>query len=350
MNILIICNNYDRTTDGIGKYSKLMHDAYQAHKDIKHVYIETGYTQDNNKMRMVFSLEMSRAIFRAVCRLKKDRINCIIIEYPFQEYNPMVVLLYHILVLICNKNKIKVVVSIHEYLRANKLRQLVIRDFIRSAYVTFVSDSKTSDALKRYAKKIYIRNVFPNIFPKRQPDYEGKEDLFVYFGLVNRSKAFGEMLKAWKSYNGHHDSKLYILTSSDILPEVGTIKGIKVFHNLSDVEVASLLLKCRYMILPVLPEISSVNGTFKAAAVFGCICIGHFSVEYADKEFIIQLDSYKENDFVKGLEFAYGLSEEKKWKMFMESLEFGSQYHYLKTGRQVIEVIKECLAVEGERQ
>lgn len=167
MNILIVCNNFNDIHDGIGCYSKKMYDEFKKMKCINSVLISTGFTRDTNKIKMFFSMAMTGALINAIKIIKKKNTDVIIFEYPFQEYNPLIIPFISILSFICKKEKILFVASVHEYLRANKLRQLVIQYIVKHSSMVLVSDENTKIALSPYHNKIDIRPIFSNIYSNK---------------------------------------------------------------------------------------------------------------------------------------------------------------------------------------
>ena len=339
--ILLICNNYDSTRDGLGKYTKIMKEELQKFSDVEDVFVETGYTDDSNKIKMLFSIEMSKAIHRAIKKIKQININYIIVEYPFQEYNPLIILQYKLLASVCKRYKVILAISIHEYVRAKKLRKLVIDFMVRNSDITFVTDKITKKALNKKAKTIFYRDMIGTVFPNKEICPSEKDGSFIYFGLVNRSKAFNEMLKAWNEFNKDNKYHLKIITSSDISDYTSEkLNNIKVFYNLSEEKVAEHFSSSTYAIVPIIPEITTANGTFKVAALFGCICIGHFSKTLSNLDFIIDIDNYDLVAFKNGLIKAVNLSSENKIALIKSATSFGNKYSKSNTAKQVIEVFR----------
>lgn len=177
-------------------------------------------------------------------------------------------------------------------------------------------------------------------------DIADKQKVFIYFGLINKSKAFNEMLEAWNRFNQKRKSILKIITSSDIyfsdIP-----KNVEVYKNLSDDEVINVFDESQYVILPIVPEVSPLNATFKTASLFGCISIGRFIDEFTEKTFIININSYDKDTFSDGLIKAFDLDKSERIKMSKEAIEFGQKYSPQKTAEKIVTSINKLL-VNGE--
>lgn len=345
MNILIICNNYDSMRDGIGKYAKLLSDAFEESGFIEEVLCSTGYTDDSSITKMLFSFQMSQALVRALSLLEKKKIDIVLFEYPFQEYNPLIIWLYQLLKNKCKKKAAKLVLSIHEYRRANTLRKKVVDFMAKRADLTLVSDLISQSELLKKSNTIYLRNMIGNIFPMCEPEFEMKKDDFLYFGLVNRSKAFKEMLDAWHIFNKDKKKKLTIITSTELKPDLLT-EGIEIKSNLPEKEVGEYMSSSRYMILPILPEIATVNGTFKTAALFGCICIGHFSEELKTKRFIVETECYEADKLAAGFKKAYELGKEEKQEMFYKARSYGEIFTPQAAVQELMELFRQKLKIK----
>ena len=324
MNILLICNNYDSIRDGIGKYAKIIAEELKKREAVDNVFYTTGYTDDSSRLKMLFSFRMSLAMLRGVACLMKQKVEIVMLEYPFQEYNPLIVPLFALLKKVCKIKKAKLVVSVHEYKRTNSLRKKVINFMVKRADLVLVSDRTSMVYLKEINRNTILRDMIGTVFPPSSVKWEEKVEKFTYFGLINRSKAFDEMSETWKKFNTDGSKKLTIITSTEI--DIEDMPGVEVKRNLSEEEVAECLMSSRYMILPILPEITAVNGTFKTAALFGCICIGHFCDILKNKDFVVESHSYEPDIFLKALETACDISEPDKKIMFDKAIEYGKLY------------------------
>lgn len=339
--ILLICNNYDSTRDGLGKYTKIMQNEFKNFPDVENVYVETGYTDDSNKLKMIFSMEMSKSISRSIQKIKKFNINYVIVEYPFQEYNPLIIVQYKRLANICKKCNAKLAISIHEYIRAKSIRKKVIDFMSSNSDITFITDEATQNALKGKAKQIFKRDMIGTVFPKENILSSKKDGSFIYFGLVNRSKAFLEMINAWNEFNIDGKYHLKIITSSDISGyNISEENNIEIYHNLSEEEVAALFTISSYAIVPIIPEVSTVNGTFKVAALFGCICIGHFSESLSKLNFVIDIDGYDLVSFKEGLNKASSLCIHESQDLVKSAVDYGNRYSKGNTAKQIIDVFR----------
>ena len=146
------------------------------------------------------------------------------------------------------------------------------------------------------------------------------QHLFIYFGLINSSKAFNEMLKGWSIFNKNGNYKLEILTASNITIE--TTNDVSIFKNLPDSEIAKHLTAAKYSILPIKPCVYINNSSFITSAQFGCICIGHFDSKMLNEKFIVNIDEYNPISFSNGLKAAVLKNEE----LMNDAKEFGMKY------------------------
>lgn len=339
MRILSLCGNYNSLKDGIGRYGKLLNDKLKKQEEVQEIFIATAYTDDMTNKQLKFSLEMSRAIIKAVKIIKKEEIDTLIIEYPFMEHNPIIIFLFVYLKIICNKKNISVVLSLHEYLRAKKLRQILIKILVILSNKIIVSDKITKNSLSKYNKQIFIRDIPCNIESPMKISKEVNRE-FIYFGLVNNSKAFFPMIEAWKEFNKEKIYKLNIITSSPIETTEWEKFGIKLLENLEEKEIAKCMEKANFCILPILPNISYNNSTFKTASMFGCISIGKFDNDFKKLKFIIELNSYEKDEFIHGFQEAISLNEKKLKDFFYKSREFGKIFSMKNAAIKTLEIVK----------
>ncbi len=327
MKILEVCNNYGSNTDGIGKYAKIIIQELKKNPEIAGADYVSEYTTDKNRFKMLFSLRMSKTLWKAAKMVADVRYDIVMLEYPFQEYNPLILIFYSLLKEKCQISNTKLVLSVHEYIRANPLRKYVVEFMARRAGLVIVSETETQKRLQRFNKNTCLRNMIGTIFPERSVRFEEKTDEFLYFGLVNRSKAFTEMIDAWRQFNATGQYHLTIISSSDIseLIPLGRT-DIQILKDLPDAEVEQYLRICSYIILPIRPEITEINGTFKTGALFGCICIGHFEENLAAQRFVINVDDYSAVVFSEGMQRACRLDSDTRQALFKEAIEYGRKF------------------------
>lgn len=210
----------------------------------------------------------------------------------------------------------------HEYRRVNILRKYVIRVFAKRADLVLVANAQLKEDVSKYAKKIELRGIPTNLFSNNLIINE-KEDAYVYFGLINKSKAFTEMINSWDRYNSNNTYKLYILTGTKDAIDVRKHCNVEYIYKANDEEVLSIMSKCKFCIVPVKPEVDMKNATFKTGALCGCVCIGKFCEEYSNNSFVINMKDYSEEEFLTAYEAA-----QNKWtgELVEVASRFGSGY------------------------
>lgn len=290
MSTILICNNYGQSYDGIGDYSKKIYGDI-----IEKVF--TSNTKVDSKFDRLFDLGMTKAIIKAACYAYCSADESIIIEYPFVEWNPLICVSISILKFVCIATDKKLFVTIHEYNRVNFLRKITIIFFTLIANAVLVTEKSNFDSLRRLNSKIYKIEIPSNI-EFSQKIKSKKRNQFIFFGMVNKAKAFQEMLEGWDLFNETSDYKLVIVTASK-LKEVTSHKNIEYLYNVEDNIVAKKLLESTYAILPIIPNVDEKNATYKAACLAGCIPIGIFCEEYRKLDFVVSMEKYTKDEFCK---------------------------------------------------
>lgn len=337
MKVINICSNYGSYKDGIGAYSKKIVEAIQKEMpDIEITTLSTDIT-NLNKFERVISLAMSKNIMQAYKKIKKEKINVVNIEYPFTEWNPLIIIPYVILARKCNKKNTKLVVSLHEYDRVNPLRKKIIKFIVKRAHTILVTEEKIKEQLSSIKSNIYIRDIPSNIPITQEVDLNCKDiNQYVFFGLVNKSKAFEEMIEGWKSFQKENNNcKLIIITSSEIEIEDIEKYNICIKRNLSDKEIEEIMIKTGYCILPIKPDISFNNATLKTASLFSCIPIGKFNDNLRKRyKFLVNMREYTVEEFYKTLlETRNDFNIKQKQR---EAKEFGEKYNIQKVAQKII--------------
>ena len=339
MKIVIICTNYSSNQDGIGHYAYNLSKELGKINEIE-VEIISGNTEKFDKISKIKSKVMIESINNFV---KNNRSNIdtntyFLIEYPFLEWNPLVLSSLLKLRRLCKNNRSKVIISIHEYKRVARLRKVFTDILISISDYIMVSDIETYKILKKKSKPILIRDIPSNI-----PITEKKEkekNLFCYFGLINKSKCFNEMINAWKLFNKDGKYKLNIYSSTDI--EINEMEkfNIRYFKNLEDEELSKELWKCKYCVLPIKPGIDLNNGSLKAVAQHECLPIGIFSNEsLSDIGINIEDNFYTEENIAVALGKPINLSD-KQYKFKVDKLaKFGNKYSFKNNAQVIINFI-----------
>ena len=160
----------------------------------------------------------------------------------------------------------------------------------------------------------------------------------MYFGLINNSKAFNEMIDGWRKFYKEHEScRLYVLTSSEI--DNYTDSNIIVKRNLSNFEIAEILTLSTFFILPIKPLIGLNNATLKTATLFGCIPIGVFSDKYSfNSIFKFNMSKYTPEEFHQILKLTTNISSEEAKEQYVNSLEFSKKYNIKTISDEIVEV------------
>ena len=337
--VLLVANNYDQTYDGIGAFATAVSKKF-SNQIVLRVY-SSNCSENESVFQRITTMGMTKAINRASTELgEKDAV---LLDYPFVEWNPCIVLSYLHLVRMCRSHHGKLFLSLHEYSRVNTLRKAVIRVFARTADCVFVSNETLAQEIRPFAKNIRYRNIPTNIFGHTETGSHD-EHTFVYFGLVNRTKAFDEMLAGWDIFNATGEYTLNVLTGSR-LSGLEKHKNVNYLFHLQDAEILKTMCNAAYCIIPVRPEIDMKNGTFKTGALAGCVCIGKFNEEYRHLPFVMEMNDYDPADFAEAFQNVSALDLDKIKEMGRSAAAFGKKY----TPKAVAEVVeKEILAfMEG---
>lgn len=335
LKILSISNNYGSKTDGIGKFASIIGKNMIKDERVDCFDYETGYTNDNSIVRKILSMEMTKAINRAVKDVWSKRYDCVIVEYPFQEYNPLIIPFYRKLSRVCEAKACKLILSLHEYTRASNGRKKVIDILMKYSDKILVSNDETKKAIALKANEVGIRMISSNIYPVKPIDIKAKKSNFVYFGLVNKSKAFDEMIHAWQCFEKSEETKLIIITSSNV-DSYKFPQDVEVIQDADDVVVSDIMSECKYAIIPVVPEVSEINTTFKTAALCGCICIGKFCTSYAGLDFVMNLSGYDVKAISNAMRECLEMSEEDVCKKNEIALDYAKAFGVEKTVEQIV--------------
>lgn len=341
MRIVIICTNYSSNKDGIGHYAYNLSKELEKINEIE-VDIISGNTENFDKISKI----KSKVMIESINNFVKNNIRNIdtdtyfLIEYPFLEWNPLVLSSLLKLRKLCKNNGTKVILSIHEYKRVAKLRRVFTDTLISISDYIMVSDIETYKILKKKKKPILIRDIPSNI-----PITEKKEkekDLFCYFGLINKSKSFNEMINAWKLFNKDRKYKLNIYSSTDIDINEMEKFNIRYFKNLEDEELSKELWKCKYCVLPIKPSIDLNNGSLKAVAQHECLPIGIFSNNsLLDIGINIKEKFYTAENIEVALNKAVNLND-NEYNLKLDKLaKFGDKYSFKNTAQMIINFIKD---------
>lgn len=293
MKIATIVNNYGMSYDGVGAYVKVITSNYSNNLSVD--IFSSNCRGSDSVFKKFFSFGMSNEI-RKVAK-QTSSYDAVIIDYPFVEWNPFIIVVYHQLIKKAKFSGTKVIASIHEYNRVNQLRKKVIEFFVKRADLTLVCNEELKDSLLPFSNNIKIRDIPTNI-SSSEISKDFSCDKYVFFGLINGSKAFDEMLLGWDEFNKERLYHLDIITSTQI--EIDTTKhnNVSITYNADDNQIMEIMESCAFCILPIIPEIDSKNATFKTASIAKCISIGKFCKDYSQFEFVLNMESYKPENFI----------------------------------------------------
>lgn len=340
MKIIEIGCSTEGNSDGIGKHARIVSEEMNRRKNVIATLI-SGNTIGFSRKQMIFSMEMCNAFKKAEKLIESEHYDYVVVEYPFSEYNPFIVIAYQKLKKCCHKNACRLVLSMHEYDRVNELRRMVVKNFVKNADIVYVSDPIYLEKLKKYNDNLNLR-IIPNHIPiiKREKSILSK-NRYVYFGLVNNSKAFNEMLAAWDLFNKDLSFSLDIVTATEIIIDEKQHKNIKIHVGLNNEDSADIMWNAMFSIVPVKPEVGFNNSSFVSSIQCGCIPIGHFSNRLKKESFIINTECYDLEEFVKTLNLSTNLSEENLLIMSRNALEFGKNFTIGSTVDMMLSVMKD---------
>ena len=338
MNCIWICNNYGSIKDAIGRYTfRLIETINSEYKNIN-VKVFSGSTAEKSKLQRIYSMEMAHAFFYAIDEIKIRRVDFVCIEYPFIEWNPFILYCMIKLSKVCRLHNCKIVLSIHEYKRSRFIRKKLIEILAKYSDVAFVTDYTNKVYLERIIK-CYVRSI-PSILPTKQIDISKKnyDKTFIYVWLVNKSKAFYEMLQAFVKFNFDGKKRLFVYTSSDVT--FTQSNGIQIIRGASDDKLVEAFVSATFCILPSIPDISLCNSTLKVAAIAGCTIIGKFSDDLLSQcNFIVNSQSYSVDDICKSLQNAYDLDVSVLRNNAVLGSFWGKDYSFSKTANEIIDVL-----------
>lgn len=338
MNLLIVANNVEGNVDGVGKHARMLSEEFER---IGHCTTLLSSTSGFNKYFSFITLSMSSVFLKAIVKVNQNRYDYIIIEYPFKEHNPLIVIFHVLLYIVAHAKKTKIAFSMHEYDRVNILRKKVIDVFLKYSDLVFVSEIKYLTKFSKIANKMRVRTI-PNHIVCTKVNKKYNPHSFCYFGLVNASKAFKEMLDAWMAFNKEKQCTLEIISSSDLSEwNLNQYKGVKYYHNLSGEKVVDIMFNCSYSIIPVLPNIGYNNSSFVSSIQCGCVPIGVFSPSLSNHNFVVNIKNYDVETFSSSINYAFNLNESHFKTMSTACREFGKNFSLQKTAKQMISAFEE---------
>lgn len=338
MRILQICNNYGDTRDGVGDYAKQIAEAIGNRAAV--TTITASCSPSLSLVKRLISPAMTNAFGRAIAEIESGKsIDVVIVEYPFVDCNPSFIIPFLKLRKLLITQQSPLVISIHEYRRVNRLRQMTIRFIAKRADALLVTNDEMLRDLHPYCQKIYIRTIPSNI----PGYYDGSpKSGFVYFGLVNKAKAFDSLLSAWDIANTK-DSVLRVLSATDVTERLAGKQNVLYMHNAPSKEVAHQISASICCVLPILPEVDSKNATFVTAISMGCICIGKFTDEFKSLPFVINLEDYSPESIAFGINKVLQMNSKQLELLQSEAIEYSKRFDLSCVADNYIEIISKIL-------
>lgn len=325
MNIILICCNFGKISDGIGDYCGKVYKRL-----IKLGHTVTVFSREENiyrfRVRQVLALKMLSAFEDAEEYLKLHRPDIIVTEYPFMDCNPLVVGFFRRLVKKGKKLNIPVCASIHEYSRTNWFRKKITLKIAKYSSFLFVTDADTKNKLAS-VEKTFIRMIPSSVDGSEDNSLrQKKKNMFCFFGLASKAKAFPEMISAWKSFHlSNPDCSLKIITSSK-LDKIPT-PGIELFIGCDSSAVRDLLKDCTFCINPTKPFIGENNGTIKTMLLNNVITIGKFDPSsHLFNSSSISIDNLDSKSILSGLTKAYKTPYPEIKKLMSDGELIGKHY------------------------
>lgn len=333
-----IVDNYGQINDGVGAYAKVIDQNLPS-------WIQTtvysSFCSPLSKRRRIFSLGMTKQLFRACRDAQKDRFDIILLEYPFAEWQPLIILpilLLHGII----KGKKKLVLSLHEYMRANKLRRLMSKLLCMVADEVIVADETLRESIAAFTKQCSLRAIPSNIYDENALEkvVEREPKRFVFFGIVNpKTKAFDEMLAAWDGFNADDRYRLCIISSSKLDGIEAAHKGIEYVHNADDARIIETMKSSTFCLLPIKPAVDLRSATLKTACLAGCICIGKFDAQFQGLPFVYHTE-YRPDVLQGTLEKAARSSDAERRAMSQKAEEWAQKYTPAAVAENIAAILK----------
>lgn len=335
--IYLVCNNAGSKTDGIGDYTCNLHQAIAEQIGSDRITLISGDSGHKDRFEQLSSFVMSKKLLFIYKRISERDV--VVIEYPFAECNVLVLLILKLIKKRLVKRKGHFLLSLHEYFRTNAIRRFLIRRIVSYADEVFVTDTVTKEWVEcRYNKKpTYIRTIPSNIFCEGKELEAKDKNLFVFFGLISKTKAFDEIIQAWKLFNEGKNCKLLILTSSQCDLSLEDC-GVQVIRGAEKDTIADYLASAGFCVLPIIPYVSSNNATYKSAIGYNCIPIGVFGQEVGDLAAHININDNTVEELQNGFERAHSLNDDER-RQYYSILNKRPKPTFKVTAKEYLEVI-----------
>lgn len=332
MKVISIANNYGKPYDGVGAYAEAVSSRYC---DSIHLGLFTGDCRpDTPPIKRITNLGMHKAFGRAMQYCRSTNVDYAIVEYPFVEWNPVVIRDMEELSCVLHAHTGKLVLSVHEYERLNPIRKKVVELLAERSDGLLVTSNDTGEALSSFCSTYKVRAIPSNIDVPDRASTVGVRSGFVYFGIVNKAKAFKEMLTAWDSISTH-DGELSVITASELGDIEAYHNDLLYYKGLGDEEIVQIMTSSVCCVLPILPVVDGKNTTFATAARCGCLCIGRFCQEYAELPFTICVDDYTPAALAEAFSRVSALSPDEISRMSDDAFEYGKRFSADEVARDI---------------
>ena len=148
--------------DGIGAYAKVMHNNLP--KDVEEIVFSAECRESRNKLKYIFNFGMTKEIFRCVKSIFAEKVEAVLIEYPFKEWNPFILMPIYRLSMRCRRYQIPFIVSLHEYGRTHPLRKLMCKHICKKADHVFVTTDEMKKDIFMFCASVSLRSFPSNIW------------------------------------------------------------------------------------------------------------------------------------------------------------------------------------------
>ncbi len=278
--IIWVAANFDDPGDGVGKYAAGVVDAIGARHPAWRLRVVSASTTDLGRFARHCSLRMARRLYAVAGGLAVRRVAAVVVEYPFLEQSPAILPAMVVLRRACRRAGVKLVLSVHEYLRVGRLRATSVRFLARLADGVLVSDRVTQESLAGETSAPLFLRAIPSSVPCCADGVSVERDPlgFCFFGIVNRSKAIAEMLQGWRDA-WRPGMTLHFITASRF---ESSLAGVVVHCQNTDEQVGAILARNSFLVLPIRPAVEAGSSSLKAGLANGLIPIGRVGETLSD--------------------------------------------------------------------
>lgn len=341
MRIISIVNNFGQSYDGVGAFAKTLWSKLPL--DVELVSYSAVCRGDWSIWKKVLCLGMHSAFKSAYRENHYAGVDFVIVDYPFVEWNPVVLLDYAWTVKWVHRSNGRVVLSLHEFDRLNPIRKAVVKRLASMSDAMLVSSTGMGEELAERCGIWHVRRIPSNIdVPANIVRHDDRLNDFAFFGLVNKAKAFFPMLDGWMSagVNG----RLKVITATDI--SIDDCDSVTILKNLDDEDVVHELSTSKACIIPIIPEIDEKNTTFVTAVSCGCLVVGHFCEKYRKLPFVFETGGYSPKAIAEQVKAVSRLSAEEVKRLSEIAQEYSKGFSSTQIAEGVFTWLKETFSDE----